>query len=156
MNFIYLFLDDNNYVTSYSTNEFIESFEKQESADELLQNCIELGITEEEFIAQYGSTDITDGSHYYNFETEQIECNAEKQASINQNNLVAKFRSYREKYVFPIINRGNAWYWSLSSWRTEELRSWYQEWLNCTDTLVKPQWLDWLGEEPDFDSYEVN
>ena len=55
-------------------------------------------------------------------------------------NIIRKKR----KECFAIINRGNAWYNTLSSIQKTELDAWYQEWLSATDTLnlpIKPDWL---------------
>lgn len=56
------------------------------------------------------------------------------------NNLRAK----RETECFPIINRGQLWYDTLSEQQIVELKEWYIAWLNVTDTLVmpiKPKWV---------------
>ena len=56
------------------------------------------------------------------------------------NNLRAK----RETECFPIINRGQLWYDTLTEEQKAELKEWYIAWLNVTDTLVmpiKPKWV---------------
>lgn len=50
----------------------------------------------------------------------------------------------RRKECFDIINRGNAWYRTLTETQLLELDIWYQEWLSATDTLVIPIRPDWL------------
>ena len=54
------------------------------------------------------------------------------------------YRAMRESECFPIINRGNAWYDSLTQTQKDELQQWYQEWLDVTITKqipIKPEWL---------------
>ena len=53
-------------------------------------------------------------------------------------------RLQREIECFPVINRGQLWYESLSESQIAELQLWYQAWLDVTETLVipeKPMWL---------------
>ena len=54
-------------------------------------------------------------------------------------------REKRKEICFPVINRGKLWYDTLTPLQLGELKSWYWEWLNVTETLVipkKPVWLD--------------
>ena len=55
-----------------------------------------------------------------------------------------KLRFLREKQCFPIINRGILWFNNLTIDQQDDLLTWYQAWLNVTDTKViptKPSWL---------------
>lgn len=54
------------------------------------------------------------------------------------------YRILRESHCFPIINRGQLWYESLTSSQKEELSKWYQDWLNVTETMVAPTKPEWL------------
>ena len=60
-------------------------------------------------------------------------------------------RKLRDKECFPIINRGKLWYDALTFDQLSELKVWYWDWLDVTDTMiipVKPSWLkDKLSEE---------
>ena len=53
-------------------------------------------------------------------------------------------RLQRETECFPIINRGQLWYESLSEIQVTELQLWYQAWLDVTETLVIPERPVWL------------
>ena len=53
-------------------------------------------------------------------------------------------RFKREKECFPIINRGQLWYSTLTAEQYRELQVWYQAWLDVTETLVIPEKLGWL------------
>lgn len=58
--------------------------------------------------------------------------------------IVDDLRRQREYECFPYINRGNLWYDTLTQEQKIEFMSWYQAWLNVTETLVapiKPEWL---------------
>lgn len=53
-------------------------------------------------------------------------------------------REHRNLKCFPIINRGQLWYDSLSEMQIEELRVWYQAWLDAPSTLEEPAMPDWI------------
>ncbi len=53
-------------------------------------------------------------------------------------------RIMRETECFPVINRGQLWYSHLTDSQLEELKAWYEAWLNVTKSLnipTKPSWL---------------
>lgn len=55
-----------------------------------------------------------------------------------------EIRERREIECFSIMNRGIAWWEPLSDTQKQELRQWYQAWLNAPATLqipTKPSWL---------------
>lgn len=55
-----------------------------------------------------------------------------------------QLREMRANECFPIVNRGQIWYDRLSAEQKNELDSWYQSWLDVTQTLTipaKPEWL---------------
>lgn len=57
---------------------------------------------------------------------------------------ISDLRSLREDECFAIINRGQVWYENLNEQQINELKRWYQSWLNVTETLIiptKPMWL---------------
>jgi len=54
-------------------------------------------------------------------------------------------RRLRVNRVFPIVNRSNFWFNSLTQQQKDELQVWYQAWLDATETLEipdRPTWLD--------------
>ncbi len=55
------------------------------------------------------------------------------------------YRDLRETDCFPIINRGAAWYNSLTEEQKAELDAWYQAWLDITETKVIPEKPAWLN-----------
>ncbi len=56
----------------------------------------------------------------------------------------ARFRIERENECFSIINRGWLWYDTLTEKQTKELRKWYKDWLDVTETKKKPDKPSWL------------
>ena len=60
---------------------------------------------------------------------------------------IKSLRAEREKVCFPIINRGKLWYDTLTPLQLGELKKWYWDWLNVTDTLVKPCAPAWLNDK---------
>ena len=58
-------------------------------------------------------------------------------------------RRRRELECFPIVNRGKAWYDLLTIEQEAELKEWYADWLNVTETLTIPVAPSWLTEKLD-------
>lgn len=55
------------------------------------------------------------------------------------------WRRRRAQLCFSVVNRGQVWYDTLSDIQKAELRAWYLDWLNVTETLrepTPPSWLD--------------
>jgi hypothetical protein len=59
---------------------------------------------------------------------------------------INKLREIRNVECFSIINRGKLWYDTLSEKQLNELRKWYIEWLDVTETLIIPNKPVWLEE----------
>lgn len=53
-------------------------------------------------------------------------------------------RNIREIECYPYINRGELWYSTLTELQKAELQVWYTQWLNVTDTFIKPTKPTWL------------
>lgn len=62
---------------------------------------------------------------------------------INENEKTI-LREKRERECFPVINRGQLWYETLSDTELSELREWYQAWLDVTDTQEIPSKPSWI------------
>lgn len=62
------------------------------------------------------------------------------------NEILSKetLRIQRQNECFPIINRGKPWYDKLSEQQTQELKAWYQTWLDVTDNKTVPNSPEWL------------
>ena len=69
-----------------------------------------------------------------------------EQAALEQSEAAkAEYRKCREVECFPIINRGQLWYDTLSAAQLAELKTWYQSWLDGTNTLAIPEKPAWLN-----------
>ena len=82
---------------------------------------------------------------YYLSEDWVLVKNEDKQKEIEEQREVTNLRSQREKICFPVINRGELWYGKLSANQKEELSTWYQAWLDVTETKIAPETPAWLS-----------
>jgi hypothetical protein len=57
---------------------------------------------------------------------------------------IIHIRDRRAKECFPIINRGELWYNTLTDEQLDELREWYHNWLDATETLSIPNKPEWI------------
>lgn len=55
-----------------------------------------------------------------------------------------RLRVERDAECFSVINRGWLWYDTLTEKQTKELRKWYKDWLDVTETRKKPDKPSWL------------
>lgn len=69
---------------------------------------------------------------------------ADRQKEIENERELVYLRSQRDKACFPYINRGYLWYSKLTDEQKNELDTWYQAWLDVTDTRVIPTAPEWL------------
>ena len=81
----------------------------------------------------------------YKYEDGNLILDEQKLQSVNDTRIVDELRFKREKACFPIINRGELWYSRLTADQKKELDTWYQAWLDVTDTNVLPDTLAWLN-----------
>lgn len=58
-----------------------------------------------------------------------------------QKNIIRRLRMNR---VFPVINRSQMWFNSLTEQQKQDIQNWYQEWLDAPDNLVIPERPSWL------------
>ena len=75
---------------------------------------------------------------------DDLSFNIEKYNKRKENNKFDDLRRRREAECFPIINRGQLWYDTLTEEQKVELKEWYIAWLDVTDTLVVPNKPDWI------------
>jgi hypothetical protein len=81
---------------------------------------------------------------YYLSKSNTLVKSDDKQKEIEDQRELSVLRSQREKVCFSYINRGELWYSKLTLEQKEELDTWYQAWLDVTDTKVVPETPDWL------------
>ena len=75
---------------------------------------------------------------------DDLSFNIEKYNKRKENNKFDELRRRREFECFPIINRGQLWYDTLTEEQKAELKEWYIAWLDVTDTLIIPNKPNWL------------
>lgn len=117
-------LNEQGYVVSYAfEGDLLDAVEAAEPAD--------LSHFEEHFTAYQ----VRDGT--LAFDDAQVvaeQAEAAKDA----------YRKRREVECFPVINRGQFWYDTLSEEQLSELKTWYQAWLDGTNTQTIPEKPEWL------------
>ena len=117
-------LSDQGYVVSYALEgELLDAVEAAEPSD--------LSHFEEYFTAYR----VQDGALV--FDDAQA---AEEQAEAAK----GAYRKRREVECFPVINRGRLWYDTLTEDQLSELKTWYQAWLDGTNTQTIPEKPEWL------------
>ncbi len=62
----------------------------------------------------------------------------------SEDEYIEYLRMERERVCFPVINRGAAWYRTLTAEQEEELQAWYLAWLDVTKTKTMPQTPAWI------------
>lgn len=76
---------------------------------------------------------------------ENNEIVVEEMKIVSEENKQKDFlRARRNIECFPIINRGQLWYTTLTQEQLTELNEWYRAWLDVTDTKVVPERPDFL------------
>lgn len=55
-----------------------------------------------------------------------------------------EIRFERQRVCFPVVNRGQFWYDTLTQSEKNEIREWYQQWLDAPETGVIPDDLDFI------------
>lgn len=88
--------------------------------------------------------DFRENWQIYYYDGEKLIKNLELIPKFNLENQKEELRKNRNITCFPIINRGILWYNSLTEDQVSELNSWYQAWLDVTDTLEIPEAPIWL------------
>ena len=116
--------DNSGYVESYALiGDILESAE------------IEMPSDLEHFECNYRAYRVRDGKLVFD----------EGQATVLQNEAEnAQLRVERDAECFSVINRGWLWYDTLTEKQTKELRKWYKDWLDVTETKKKPDRPSWL------------
>lgn len=75
---------------------------------------------------------------------DDLKFNVKKYNERKKNNRLFDLRLQRENECFPIINRGQLWYDTLTEKQQLELKKWYQLWLDVTQTEKVPEKPSWL------------
>lgn len=117
----------------YSKEE--NCFYSDEQIKDMPEGCIE--YTEEEYDDLWNC----DEFHYVD---QDPETKLPKQFKVDNEEELKLLRKKREQECFPYINRGQLWYNHLTSEQQQELNSWYESWLDVTETKIIPELPSWL------------
>ena len=118
-------LDENGYVKSFS--QFGGFFENGKEVEEPKDF--------EHFDEHYRA---------YRYNGNGLEFDKEMDEKVQLEKKQDAIRVHREEICFPIINRGSAWYDTLTKEQYNELLAWYNAWLDATETLIEPEPPEWL------------
>lgn len=102
------------------------------------------GIAIEIDIDNFDFDDFLMNYQAYKYDGNKIERDDEQAVIVQDENEKELLRVRRLKECFPIINRGDMWYSTLSEDQRTELGVWYQEWLDVTETKIVPNMPSWL------------
>lgn len=116
--------DNDGFVLSFAyVGDLMGGIEVQEPADM------------EQFLHQFYAYRLQDRELVYNGNAYQKHLDEE---------VKAEYRQRRETECFSVINRGQLWYEGISIQQLLELRQWYKDWLEVTETMVVPEKPTWL------------
>ena len=122
-----LHLDSNNYVIGYT--QFCLNYDQLDGV---------------EYIGEVPS-DFSSSCKNYQYVDGQLVLDADKVTEENTAKELVDLRYQREQLCFSYINRGELWYSRLTTEQKEELETWYQAWLDVTETKVVPTAPEWLN-----------
>ena len=119
-----ILIDENKYLTCFCIDAELENGIEVANPDNL-----------ESFIDTFKA---------YKYENGNLFLDEKKLQEVNEVHLVDELRFKRHKACFPYINRGYLWYNKLTEEQKVELDTWYQAWLDVTDTKIVPDAPKWL------------
>lgn len=96
-------------------------------------------------LAESEQQHFADNFQAYKFVDGVLYFDEEKLSAINAEKEKTTIRRQRESECFPIINRGQLWYATLSPEQLTELSNWYTAWLDAPETLTTPKAPEWLN-----------
>lgn len=116
--------DENGYITSFAlVGTLVDGMEVNDPEDA------------DAFAAHFSAYRVRDGNLVFDQQQEE---------ALLQEAEVEEIRQRREQECFSVVNRGQLWYELLNEEQKEELKTWYQAWLDATNTGVMPQKPAWL------------
>ena len=109
----------------------------QDDFEKFDESCLEKEREEYKLVNGYN------GALFFYEYTQTDEYKA-KAAAFEANHKLNELRERRKVECFEVVNRGEVWYERLSETQKAELESWYQAWLDVTETKVVPEVPAWL------------
>ena len=120
-----ILIDENKYLTCFCIDANLENGIEVADPDDL-----------ESFIDTFRAYKYEDGSLFLD---------EKKLQDVNDARIVDELRLKRQKVCFPYVNRGYLWYNKLSQAQQCEIDTWYQAWLDVTETRIVPNMPEWLN-----------
>ena len=80
----------------------------------------------------------------YRYKNGELILDEKKLQVLNDEHATNVLRRRRERACFSYINRGYLWYSKLTDEQKAELATWYQAWLDVTETKIVPTAPEWL------------
>ena len=109
----------------------------QDDFDKFDDRCLEIDKEDYNLVEGYNG-----GLFLYDYtKTEEYKARA---AAFQSEYELEMLRRQRAEECFPIINRGSLWFDRLTEEQKSELATWYQAWLDVTQTKVVPECPAWL------------
>lgn len=109
----------------------------QDDFEKFDDRCLEIDKEDYNLVEGYNG-----GLFLYDYtKTEEYKARA---AAFQSECELEMLRRQRAEECFPIINRGSLWFDRLTEEQKEELATWYQAWLDVTQTKVVPECPAWL------------
>lgn len=119
-----VYLDENGYVNSYANVGALVDGIKTNTPIDL-----------EHFKEHYQAYKVVNNALVFD---------SQKEVVIELEERREELRTLRETECFSYVDRSQFWYDSLSSTQLVELHTWYDAWLNVTETMIIPERPTWL------------
>ena len=85
-----------------------------------------------------------DNFQAWKYDGEKLVYDGEKAKALQAERDKDEIRFERSRVCFPVVNRGQLWYDTLTESEKNEIREWYQKWLDAPETGVVPEMPKWL------------
>ena len=85
-----------------------------------------------------------DNFQAWKYDGEKLVYDVEQAKALQAERNKDEIRFERQRVCFPVVNRGQFWYDTLTQSEKNEIREWYQKWLDAPETGVVPEKLSWL------------
>lgn len=103
-------------------------------------DCTEMEITDE----IYSKITQIPKNHAWKVDNGKCVCVDMRTQQEKEVAMLERLRELRRRECFATVNRGQVWYDTLSEQQRSEIKTWYIEWLNVTETFEIPSKPNWL------------
>lgn len=85
-----------------------------------------------------------DNFQAWKYDGEKLVYDGEQASALQAEREKDEIRFERSRVCFPVVNRGQLWYDTLTESEKNEIKEWYQKWLDAPETGVVPEMPKWL------------